>query len=179
MQLTAAPQRKAKWRSLWRGFSLIEVLVSLLILACGLLGMTALQNESLRYSHAAFSESLALLLITDIVERMRANTRADNDAGLADDNIIERYAIDFTDRVATVTDCGSVVCSAGDMADWDLMQWRKRVESTDYLPNGESAIVVDALSNEVTVSIRYAWRQLAAGDSSDGLRTISLSTRID
>ena len=164
---------------LWRGFSLIEVLVSLVILACGLLGMTALQNESLRYSHAAFTESQALFLITDILERMRANTLADNDAGLPEGKVIERYVIDFKDNVATVKDCGSVVCSAGDMADWDLMQWRKGVESTDYLPNGESAIAIDALSNEVTVSIRYEWRQLTANDSSSGLRTISLSTRID
>ena len=172
-------QGKLKRKSLLQGFSLIEVLVSLVILACGLLGMTALQNESLKYSHAAFTETLALFLITDIVERMRSNTLADNDAGLAGDNVIERYAIDFTDSVATVKDCGSVVCSAGEMAVWDLKQWRERVESTDYLPNGESAIAVDVLSNEVTVSIRYAWRQLAANDSVDGLRTINLSTRID
>lgn len=178
----AAPHRfqgKPQRKFLWQGFSLIEVLVSLLILACGLLGMTALQNESLKYSHAAFTDSLALFLMTDIVERMRANALADNDAELADDKVIERYAIEFSDSVATAKDCGSIVCSVADMAVWDLMQWRERVESTDYLPNGESAIAVDALSNEVTVTIRYEWPQLAANDSSDGLRTITLSTRID
>lgn len=151
-----------------RGFSLIEVLVSLVILAGGLLGMTALQNEALKYNHAAFTESQAMFLIGDMVERIRANHAAGS------------YAIAFTENApAAVKDCDSAVCSPAEMATWDVEQWRNTVGSPAFLPNGESAITFDPLSNEYTVSIRYEWSHLGAVDLTDGLRTVSVTTRID
>ncbi len=74
----------SKRASVCRGFSLIEVLISLSILAAGLLGMTALQNEALQFNQAAFTDSQAQFLINDMVERIRAN-RGNN-----------TYAIGFT-----------------------------------------------------------------------------------
>lgn len=151
-----------------RGFSLIEVLVSLVILAGGLLGMTALQHEALKYNHTAFTESQAMFLIGDMVERIRANHAAGS------------YAIAFGESAPTATkDCESAVCSPTEMATWDVEQWRDRVGSANFLPNGDSAISFAPLSNEYTVSIRYEWTHLGAVDLTDGLRTVSVTTRID
>lgn len=151
-----------------RGFSLIEVLISLVILAGGLLGMTALQHEALKYNHAAFTESQAMFLIGDIVERIRANRTAAN------------YAVGFNEDPPTATtNCSTGTCNASEMARWDLNQWRNRIENAAYLPNGESAITFNPLSNEYTVSIRYEWSHLGAVDLTDGLRTVSVTTRID
>lgn len=58
------------------GFSLIEMLVSLLILATGLLGMIGLLIESQRAERTAAYRAAAAHLASDIAERMRANPLA-------------------------------------------------------------------------------------------------------
>lgn len=55
------------------GFSLIEVLVALVILAIGLLGVAGMQNRSLSGNQGALYRSQAVLYANDILERMRAN----------------------------------------------------------------------------------------------------------
>ena len=56
-----------------QGFSLVEVLVSLVVLSIGLLGLAALQTRSLASTHNAALGSQATLLAGDISDRMRAN----------------------------------------------------------------------------------------------------------
>ena len=55
------------------GFSLIEVLVALLVLAIGLLGLAALQAQGLRFNHDALVRTNATHLAYDIIDRMRVN----------------------------------------------------------------------------------------------------------
>lgn len=56
-----------------RGFSLIEVLVAMLILAIGLLGLAALQTQGVRFNHDAYVRTNATVLAYDIVDKMRLN----------------------------------------------------------------------------------------------------------
>jgi type IV pilus assembly protein PilV len=58
------------------GFSLIEVLVAMLVLAIGLLGLAALQTQGVRFNHDAYVRTSATSLAYDIVDKMRIN-RAD------------------------------------------------------------------------------------------------------
>lgn len=151
------------------GFSLIEVLVSLVILAVGLLGMTALQNEALKYNQAAFTESQAMFLIADITERIRANRNSNG------------YALTFIEPTpATPTvNCSTTNCTSAQMTTWDIFEWRSMVEDSDYLPNGGSAIIFDSLENEYTISVSYEWTQLGGVDLTAGIRTVSVTTRIE
>jgi type IV pilus assembly protein PilV len=156
------------------GFSLIEVLISLSILAAGLLGMTALQNEALQFNQAAFTDSQAQFLINDMVERIRAN-RGNN-----------TYAIGFTEDTPTASvNCATTSCSSNEMATWDIAQWRAMVEATvasdgvTYLPSGESQILFNATTQTYIISVRYDWSQLGEAElNNDGKRTISVTTRI-
>lgn len=50
-----------------RGFTLIEVLIALLVLAVGLLGMASLMMTSLQSSQSAYLRSQASLLAQDLV----------------------------------------------------------------------------------------------------------------
>lgn len=59
-----------------RGFTLVEALVTLLVLSIGLLGVAALQLASLRSNHSASTRSQATFLAYEIVDRMRANRTA-------------------------------------------------------------------------------------------------------
>ncbi len=55
-----------------RGFTLIETMVTLLVLTIGLLGSAYLQNWTMRYSHQAYSRSQSVNIVSDMTDRMRA-----------------------------------------------------------------------------------------------------------
>ena len=68
--------RRAKPRRIGRnagGFSMIEVLISLLVLAFGLLGFALLQTLNLRYTQSANYRTQATNLAYDMLDQMRAN----------------------------------------------------------------------------------------------------------
>lgn len=62
-----------KWPSQQRGISLIEVLITMLILAIGLLGLSALQLSSLKNNHSAMQRSIAVMQSYTLVEAIRAD----------------------------------------------------------------------------------------------------------
>lgn len=57
-----------------QGMSLIEVLVSVLVLSLGLLGIAALQSMALRGGQSSLESSQAVMQASSIVEAMRANS---------------------------------------------------------------------------------------------------------
>jgi type IV pilus assembly protein PilV len=126
------------------GFTLIEVLVALSLLAAGVLSLSALQQQVLTRNFAALSESRAWFLLQDLAERMRAS--GGGGAYL--------LAYEAAAPVATV-DCTQQHCDANAMARWDLAEWRSRVADAAYLPAGEGQVSGDAASGLYSVSIRY------------------------
>ncbi len=56
-----------------RGFSLIEVLVTIVLTTVGILGMVALQGKSIQYTQDAVNRNTAIALTNELVEIMRAN----------------------------------------------------------------------------------------------------------
>jgi type IV pilus assembly protein PilV len=148
------------------GFTLIEVLISLTLLAVGMLGMTALQTESLKFNNAALTDSQAQFLLQDMVERIRANKSSNS------------YVMSYTDELdSVVVDCAAADCDdPGEIAIWDMTQWRDLV--ADTLPQGESQILFNTLNRNYVISVRYEWSQLGGEDITGGKRTVSITTRI-
>lgn len=58
-----------------RGFSMIEVLVTIVILVFGLVGLAGLQSRVSTAEFEAYQRSQALVIIQDIQERMNANKK--------------------------------------------------------------------------------------------------------
>jgi type IV pilus assembly protein PilV len=56
-----------------RGFTLVETLVAMVVLAVGMLGIAALYIEGLRSSQASVSRTVAVNLAADMADRIRAN----------------------------------------------------------------------------------------------------------
>lgn len=56
-----------------RGFSLIEVLVTMGILAVALMGLAFLQAQGMQMNTSAYSRTQASLLANDIIDRMRVS----------------------------------------------------------------------------------------------------------
>ena len=63
-----SPQRQ-------RGFSMIELLISVVIMSIGVLGMVGLQMIAMQQNRSAMMQGEATLLANDIFDRMRANNR--------------------------------------------------------------------------------------------------------
>ena len=55
------------------GFSLLEVLIALLILAGGVFGAVAMQTSALRLSASAADRTQATFIAHDLLDRLRAN----------------------------------------------------------------------------------------------------------
>ncbi|MEE9338931.1 MAG: type IV pilus modification protein PilV [Methylococcaceae bacterium] len=115
------------------GFTLIEVLIALIILAGGMLGMAAMQAMGLKNNVSAYQRSQATQLAYNMADRMRANLNA---AGT--------YATAATTASATqghsvqascLTTAG---CSVANMAANDIYEWNAKVSSV--LPSGEATI---------------------------------------
>ena len=116
------------------GFSLVEVLVSIVILAVALLGTAGLMASSLRNTNTAYYRSQATVLADDILDRMRANLEAARDDG--------EYDIDV----------GPVCAASGGMPQYDCTEWTTNVANT--LPRGEGIVAVNGVG-VVTITINW------------------------
>ncbi|WP_373568789.1 type IV pilus modification protein PilV [Pseudomonas sp. efr-133-TYG-103a] len=63
--MISAPSRNA-------GFSMIEVLVSLIIIVIGVLGMVALQSKAIPYTQDSVQRNAAIMLVDDLLEIIRS-----------------------------------------------------------------------------------------------------------
>ena len=140
-----------------RGFTLLEVLIALLILSIGLLGLASLQTSGLRSNKMASMRTTATQLAYDIADRMRANP-----AGVANLGGVgtENYVITPTDTDPDMTNCEGVTCTPGEMATYDLAQWRGAIRS---LPGGTSSIVRTVTGTIVTHTITVFWDEYRQG----------------
>src|SRR5208282_3386138 len=122
-----------------RGFTLLEVLVTLVILLFGLLGIAGLMAKGQRASYEAFQRQEALALANDMAERIRDNSSGAITyiAGASVNNPLGPGAIDYTQYLnGAITDCALNACSPANLVTYDLALW-------DGLLNGftESQVV--------------------------------------
>ena len=74
------------WQYNQMGFTLVEVLVAVFVLAIGILGMAGMQAVGVRESQNTYYRTQADMLANDIIDRMRANR-----AAVASDTVIPLY----------------------------------------------------------------------------------------
>ncbi len=114
------------------GFSMVEVLVALVVLAIGLLGIAALYLNSLQSGRTAIYRTQAINLAADLADRIRMNRTAQ-----------ASYGSLFADTEAVVATCSTTGgCSDADLASTDLATWKDTV--AQQLPNGQGQVVVTA-----------------------------------
>lgn len=58
-----------------RGFSMIEILVTIVILTIGLLGLAGLQSKALTAQMESYQREQALILVKDMADRLEANRK--------------------------------------------------------------------------------------------------------
>lgn len=120
-----------------QGSSLIEVLVSMLVLGMGILGISAMQTTTLKNNQNSYMRTQAVFHSQDIVERMLGN-QAGVEAGNYDDPA----------PVVTAACQSGAGCSAAQMAAHDVAIWEAGV--TAGLPSGSATVCLDSTSNDGT-----------------------------
>lgn len=140
-----------------KGVGLIELLVTVLLLATSLLVLAALQVRSLQYNQSSYLRSQANVLAYDIIDRMRLNRGA-----------ARNHAYDINFNVGKPT--GSTVANV------DLQEWLTNVENV--LPGGEGRVTCNG-ADICTISIR--WSELHSSrdpDAAEDQSSFSYSTQI-
>lgn len=131
------------------GFTLIEILVSLIILAVGFLGMAALQSTSMQGTAGTYFRTQADMLANDLSERIRAN-RTGSAAS----------AYTYGGGGASSTTCGGTdACDSATMAAADISEWSDWVENS--LPSGD-AIVTELGQNFWAIQVMWDERRNGA-----------------
>lgn len=135
-----------------RGFSMMEVLVTLTIVATALLGTAGLQAHALKTSKGSEFRNQAIFLSADIVERMEANKTA----AIAGGYVVAAGpgAINTNCNAAAVAGCNSAVLAA-----YDLANWQAAVKAA--LPSGVGSITGVA-GNPATYQIIVSWTDRGA-----------------
>ncbi|MEJ6592085.1 MAG: type IV pilus modification protein PilV [SAR86 cluster bacterium] len=142
-----------------QAFTLIEVLISVLILSVGLLGASGLQLRGLDANRNAFFRTEATQLANDIANSIQVNkTTSYSDIAL-------------TTTPTVVIDCTANNCSPTQMAAYDTAQWLCSINSinaTDdstytacsnlnivgVLPNGKASMVKNG--NEYAITVQWS-----------------------
>ena len=143
------------WRLGAGGFTLVEVLVTMVIVSVGLLGVAALHTASLRNNLDSALRSQASALAADIADRMRGNRTAA--VGGAYDIAIG----------ATKT-----IVAGSPLADRDLSAWK--TELARALPGGDGSIVRNG--DVFTITVQWGER-LRQGETDTTFATLTFQTR--
>lgn len=121
------------------GFSLIEILITMLIMSVGLLGIAGIIVTNLKNNHSAQSRGAATVLVNDIVDRMRANRIVAEPAGAVASPYVMALGV-------TPADDGSVVKG-------DLHAWALAVEQV--MPKGKAGVAYDVTSRNFTITVEW------------------------
>ncbi|WP_440998199.1 type IV pilus modification protein PilV [Arhodomonas sp. SL1] len=164
-----------------QGFTLIEVLIAVVVLSVGLLGVLALQVNTLAFSHSAYLTSAASVQAMDLEERIRVNSGVaedyeeaiDNSNGdePADNSTLSGYA---NDQEASA--CDKSTCTETQLVDADIARWA--ANTADLLPaNATVALTNTGDSDDPVYELILQWQEPNRGQD-DNLRTFRYYFRL-
>lgn len=116
-----------------RGTSLIEVMVTVVVVSFGLLGIAAMLFSSINAGQVSMQRSIAAMLANEMADRIRSNYLAIQ-AGSFDAVL----AADYAGTSACTTTCMTGQCEATDEAMLDICLWKKQISK--QLPGGTGSI---------------------------------------
>lgn len=163
--------RQGKRMSLESGAMLIEVLITMFVVAVGLLGAAGIHLAVTRFQQTSSARTEALLQADMIIEKMRVNSSVVTRSNLAiiTANPSSGYlAADAYNNAATLPTnpaCGlssQPVCTAAQAAQRDLLEWRQSLAQA--LPGGRGSLFPVALGGSTEANGRRVvvmWREKA------------------
>jgi type IV pilus assembly protein PilV len=126
-------------RRISAGFTMLEVLISIVILAFGLLGVAGLQAFALKNNQSASFRLTATMLAEDLADRIRANQPA---------MMTAEYDSPSSGSYSAGTNCEVVgeCTTPQQVAEFDRAQWQRRIQAA--LPGGSGIVCVDSTPDD-------------------------------
>ncbi|BBP01206.1 type IV pilus modification protein PilV [Sulfuriferula nivalis] len=135
-----------------KGFTLLEVLVTMVIMSIGLLGLAALMASSLRNNHSSYQRTQAAFLAYDIIDRMRVNRiMAVNSSAASNYNVAIGAASASTNLALA-----------------DVNDWKTALAST--LPAGDGSVTVASATGATTVIVQWNDSRGTGGSNAQQIR---------
>ncbi len=142
-----------------QGYSLLEVLISVVVLAIGMLGIAALQTNAIKYNQSAQLRATAITQISNMVDRMLANSDG-----------VDTGAYDNVSGIPSKPNCS--ICTKTQVAQLDAYEWNTL--NNQLLPNGQGTVT----RNGTNLVITLRWdndRTGATGLNCGGNPTVDLT----
>ena len=125
------------------GFTLLEVVIAILVLAIGLLGLASLQAVGLQFNQSSQFRTQATNLAYEMADRMRSNRQAARDTE-------SDYNIDLAAPPLSCTQ--NFALDQATVAIRDVQSWRNNLAC--LLPSGRGAIAVDS-DGMATITVQW------------------------
>lgn len=146
------------------GFGLLEVLITLVLTAIGILGMVAMQSKSIQYTQQAVSRNIAASLSNDLMETLRGNRDAlyDTQTNIKADSLY--FKKDGEAFAAAESGCTSLdnACPLAQLQAWKQKVQERLPGVTDELLKSDFHICIS--KNQIgcsadgsAIEIRIAW----------------------
>jgi type IV pilus assembly protein PilV len=136
-----------------RGFTLMEVLIAMLVLAIGIMGVAGMQVTALKSLQSSGTFGVSAMLANDIADRMWVNQVQ-----------VLANAYDHTAAPTGVTDCVANTCSTAQMAAYDISEWQNQIKGYTtaggtvvpaMLPSAAGAVARIGTSTSFLISVRW------------------------
>ncbi len=132
-----------------QGFSLVEVLVAVLVIAIGLLGMAGMQSIGVNSNHISHLRSAASVHSENMAEMMRTNI-----VGVEDNDYAQNAApatVDYTTITDSklAVDCRTKPCTPAQLAQADAYNWLTSIKRDLPAAAGVPPGSVTCIDNDV------------------------------
>lgn len=140
-----------------RGASLIEVLISVLILSFGMLALGAMLSSSVMMPKLSGYRSSATALASSHIERMRANPGSSTipSAGGFNNGDYDKMSYDGTLSDIALADCSYPTCTASSLASMDNAASQRATRIA--LPAGGLIVRRDAATGSASLTLGNIW----------------------
>lgn len=132
-----------------RGFTIMEVLAALLVMAVGIIGVAALYSDSVGTNTEARLQTQAAELAEEIAERIQSN---------------EPGRIGYVGTVGVVCNSSVKTLNAQDAAANEAACWEDKVEQA--LPSGSGTITRDTSTTPTSFTVAVSWSAPGKGAAS-------------
>ena len=165
-----------------RGFSLLEVLVALVVIAVGLLGIGKMQALALASTHSASMRSLAAIEAASLAAAMHADRDYWDGTPPVTTTVSGAAVTSSTSGFpASGADCsastGSVPCTPIVLASYDLQQWALALDQ--LLPNASATISCPNQTPPLSCTIQIDWSENAVAINSTEATASSTTEQFD
>lgn len=154
-----------------RGMTLIEILVTMVILSIGLLGLASLMLEGLQSNQSAYLRTQASIYAYDMADRIRINT-SQSATPAAASAVASAYNNFSTDSMPALPGCSTTGCTQNQLAQLDMAEWAQQINGSGsgeiaMLPGGVGTIELASTPTGNIFTIKVTWQEDQWNDATE------------